>query len=145
MHVSINIPFTSTKELAVILETLQRDLKTQGVEIAASPTVAVKAPDAPVKEIKNKKKAAPTTPATPTTPTFTTTTTLVADTTPIQITKIEATSALQVLNNTKGLPAARLILSKFKTEKGVPCQRLSELKESDYASFYESCMSEAGN
>ena len=144
MHVSINIPFTNAKDLATILESLQKELKMNvGVEISAAPEGLVEAAKVaaptPKVETKSKKKAAPT--QTQVVPAIN-----VLPETPVeavkQITKSEATSALQVLNNKKGLPAARIILAKFKTEKDVVVQRLSELKESDYPKFYELCMAE---
>lgn len=137
MHVSINIPFTTTKDLVAILNTLQNNLKLSGVEVVAAPTPA----SPPKVEAKSKKKLAPVpAPA----PTEAPGQVPIAAASEIKvITKSEATSALQVLNNKKGLPAARIILSKFKTEKDVAVQRLSELKEIDYPKFYELCMAEA--
>lgn len=152
MHVSINIPFTNVKEFAAIIESIQKELNTKaGVEIASVvPNVAapeVKVAPAP----KPKKKAAPPQPE-PAVETPAKTYVAQDVNAPIaeapkapaavSIGKMEVTSALQTLNNKKGLPAARIILAKFKTEKDTPVQRLSELKVEDYGQFHALCMAE---
>jgi len=141
MHVSINIPFKSVQELSAILAQFQKDLILGGEVTTETPKVEVKQkPEpAPTPEVKSKKKAAP---LPETVVTSDTQKVSEAPKTPT-VDKLGVTSALQILNNKKGLPAARAVLAKFKNDKNLPCQRLSELSEKDYVSFYEICMAEA--
>lgn len=48
-------------------------------------------------------------------------------------TRSEAIEALRNLNNVKGMPQAKAVLSQFK------CNRISELKEEDFRQFIKAC------